>query len=100
MRLFLSGQEQYGGGVGARDVGDGRGIVCNVEHMTCALIGDWAGDGGNDDDGNVPSCAPILPLLEAVYTSSSIGLQKGRKMKLAVAMKSDRSHPPWLKETS
>ena len=46
-------------------MGDGREIVCNVEHMPRALIGKWAGDGGNDDDGNVPICAPILPLLEA-----------------------------------
>jgi hypothetical protein len=67
--------------------------------MPRALIGKWAGDGGNDGEGNVPSCALILPLLEALYTSSSISLQEGRNMKLAAAVKSDHSHPSWLKET-
>ena len=81
------------------DVGDGRQVVCNVEHMPCALIGEWAGDGDNNDDGNVPGCAPILPLLKAVYTSSFVCLKEGRNMKVAAAVKSKRSHPPWLKET-
>jgi hypothetical protein len=87
-------QEEYGGSA-AGDVGDGRGIVCDTEHMPRALIGEWAGDW----EGNVPSCAPILPLLEAVSTSFSVSLQEGRNMKLAAAVKSDSSHPPWLKET-
>ena len=78
-------------------MGDGKGIVCNVEHLSRALIEEWAGDGGNNVEGNVPCCAPILPLLEAVYTSSFISLQEGRNMKLAAAVKSDHSHPPWLK---
>ena len=91
-------QEQYGGGA-ARDVGDGRGIVCNEEHMPCALIGEWAGDGGNDGEGNVHCCAPNLPLFEAVNTSSFVSLQEGRNIKLAAAVKSDHSHPPRLKET-
>ncbi len=76
-------------------MGEGRRIVCDLENMPHALIGGWAGDGSNDDEGNVPSCAPILPLLEAVCTSSLASLPEGRNMKLAVAMKSDCSHPPW-----
>ena len=74
--------------------------MCNVEHMPRALIGEWAGDGGNDGKGNVLCCTLILSLLlEAVYTSSSVSLQEGRNMKLAAAVNSDRTHPPWLKET-
>jgi hypothetical protein len=74
-------------------VRNGR-IVCDMEHMPGTSIG-WAGDGGNDDDdGNVPSCAPILPLLGAVCTSASISRQEGRNMNLTGAVKSDRSHPP------
>ena len=93
------GQEQYGGSGAARDVGDGRGIVRDVKHTLRALIGEWDGDGGNNGEGNVLGCAPILPLLEAVYTSSSISLQEGRNMKFTAVVKSDHSHPPWLKET-
>jgi hypothetical protein len=80
-------------------MGDGRGIVCDVEHIPHVLIGEWAGDGGNNGEDNVPGCAPILPLLKAVYTSSSVSLHEGRNMKLAAVVKSDHSHPPWLKET-
>ena len=96
--LCWPGQEQYSGGA-TEDVGDGKGIVCILEHMLRALIGEWAGDGGNNDVGNVPCCAPIVPLLEAVYTSSSVSLQEGRNMNFIAAVKSDRSHPRWLKET-
>ena len=42
-------------------MGDGRGIVCNVERMSRALIGEWAGDGGNNDEGNVPGCSGSGP---------------------------------------
>ena len=69
-------------------------------YATCFDRRTRTGDGGNNDEGNVPSCAPILPLSEvAAYSSSSVSLQEGRNTKLAAAMKSDRSHPPWLKET-